>query len=250
VGDRYVEAFALAHLGIVAWGRGDPDRATAHLEAARAVGRAEGYPLPVEAAARYLAHVACDAGDYARATAHFRAIITEHRDSPQLPRTVPGVAVLTGRCGQPERAARLFGAAEALGEATGLAPALPERATYERAIACLRETLEAPVFRAAWDAGRALSHNQLLAEIEEALTAAAGPDPRHERGGREASGGLTAREREVLRLLAAGKSNPEIGAALFISPRTAQAHLTSILAKLGVASRTEAAAVAVRDGLV
>jgi DNA-binding NarL/FixJ family response regulator len=54
----------------------------------------------------------------------------------------------------------------------------------------------------------------------------------------------------VLRLLVAGKSNPGIAEALFISPRTATTHVTNILAKLGAASRTEAAAVAVRDGLV
>ena len=61
---------------------------------------------------------------------------------------------------------------------------------------------------------------------------------------------LTPREREVLRLLVAGRSNPEIADYLFISPRTAQTHVTNILAKLGVASRTGAAARAVRDGLV
>ena len=61
---------------------------------------------------------------------------------------------------------------------------------------------------------------------------------------------MTPREREVLGLLVAGKSNPEIADRLFISPRTAQTHVTNILAKLGAASRTEAAARAVRDGLV
>jgi DNA-binding NarL/FixJ family response regulator len=59
-----------------------------------------------------------------------------------------------------------------------------------------------------------------------------------------------AREREVLRLLVAGHSNPAIADRLFISPRTAQTHVTNILAKLGVASRTEAAALAIREGLV
>ncbi len=59
---------------------------------------------------------------------------------------------------------------------------------------------------------------------------------------------LTAREREVLRLIAEGRSNREIGAALFISAKTASVHVSNILGKLGVASRTEAAAVALRDG--
>ena len=60
---------------------------------------------------------------------------------------------------------------------------------------------------------------------------------------------LTPREREVLRLLVEGRSNPEIAAALFVSPRTAETHVTHILAKLGVTSRAEAAAHAVRVGL-
>jgi DNA-binding NarL/FixJ family response regulator len=56
--------------------------------------------------------------------------------------------------------------------------------------------------------------------------------------------GLTGREVEVLRLVAAGRSNREIGAELFISVKTAGVHVSNILAKLGVGSRTEAAAVA------
>jgi len=62
--------------------------------------------------------------------------------------------------------------------------------------------------------------------------------------------GLTSRELEVLRLVAAGLSNREIGGELFISAKTASVHVSNILAKLGVSSRVEAAAIAHRDGLL
>ncbi len=62
--------------------------------------------------------------------------------------------------------------------------------------------------------------------------------------------GLTDREREVLKLVAAGRSNPEIAKALFISAKTASVHVSNILAKLGVSGRVEAAAVAHRLGVV
>jgi DNA-binding CsgD family transcriptional regulator len=61
--------------------------------------------------------------------------------------------------------------------------------------------------------------------------------------------GLTPREVEVLALVAAGRSNRQIAQALFISPRTASVHVSNILAKLGVAGRMEAAAIAHRLGL-
>ncbi len=61
--------------------------------------------------------------------------------------------------------------------------------------------------------------------------------------------GLTARELEVLRLVAIGRSNRDIAAELFISAKTASVHMSNIMAKLGVASRVEAAALAYRLGL-
>jgi ATP/maltotriose-dependent transcriptional regulator MalT len=60
--------------------------------------------------------------------------------------------------------------------------------------------------------------------------------------------GLTDREREVLLLVAAGRSNPQIAKALFISAKTASVHVSNILAKLGVSGRVEAAAVVHRLG--
>ncbi|MBA3427783.1 MAG: response regulator transcription factor [Actinobacteria bacterium] len=61
--------------------------------------------------------------------------------------------------------------------------------------------------------------------------------------------GLTAREREVLSLLAHGRSNRQIGDKLFMAESTAGVHVSNILGKLGVTRRTEAAAVAHRLGL-
>ena len=61
--------------------------------------------------------------------------------------------------------------------------------------------------------------------------------------------GLTARETEVLRLVAIGRSNRDIATELFISAKTASVHVSNIMSKLGVSSRVEAAAIAFRLGL-
>jgi predicted ATPase/DNA-binding CsgD family transcriptional regulator len=76
------------------------------------------------------------------------------------------------------------------------------------------------------------------AGLRAAGAVAAGPDP------------LTAREREVLRLVAEGHSNSRIAERLFISPKTASVHVSRIIAKLEVTNRGEAAAVAYRLGLL
>jgi DNA-binding NarL/FixJ family response regulator len=61
---------------------------------------------------------------------------------------------------------------------------------------------------------------------------------------------LTRREREILGLLAQRLTDPEIAAQLFISPKTTGKHVSNILGKLGASNRREAAAIAVRDGLL
>ena len=110
------------------------------------------------------------------------------------------------------------------------------------------------VWRAARDTASRLGAAPLGAALDD-LARRARLDPANEnRGhGNGAAGAsplaaLTDREREVLSLIAKGMSNREIGTELFITPKTASVHVSNILAKLGAASRTEAAAIAYREG--
>lgn len=81
------------------------------------------------------------------------------------------------------------------------------------------------------------------------LTLRRGPEPALTPADPVAALGLTGREHDVLRLVAAGRTNRQIAEELFISPKTASVHVSNILAKLGVSGRGEAAAVAHRLGL-
>ncbi len=108
---------------------------------------------------------------------------------------------------------------------------------------------------AALTTAEALGADWLRGEVE-GLAARArlalGPEGRPEQlddAGDEDPFGLTPRERQVLALVAAGRTNREIGAALFMAEKTASVHVSRILAKLGVRRRTEAAGVAHRLGL-
>jgi DNA-binding CsgD family transcriptional regulator len=113
----------------------------------------------------------------------------------------------------------------------------------------------AAVWRAARDTAAQLRAAPLGAALDD-LARRARLDPGSgNRGGHGAGsagpsplGALTEREREVLRLIAKGMSNRDIAADLFISPKTASVHVSNILGKLGAASRTEAAAIAYREG--
>jgi DNA-binding CsgD family transcriptional regulator len=92
------------------------------------------------------------------------------------------------------------------------------------------------------EAARALGAKPLVDQLRAIGSAPA----RHEAG----DDTLTPRETEILGLVAAGRTNGEIGKQLFISAKTVSVHVSNILGKLGAAGRTEAAAIARRRGLV
>ena len=139
----------------------------------------------------------------------------------------------------------------------------PHRAAYarwRRAQAQLDSgqpaTAAAAALRAA--AAAAEGHAPLLAEIRKLaeraripLPAPSADPPKSPRpAATPAPYGLTRRELAVLQLLAAGRTNAQIGAELYISPKTASVHVTSIFRKLGVSGRVQAAALAERAGLL
>ena len=92
------------------------------------------------------------------------------------------------------------------------------------------------------ESARALGAKPLLAELT-ALGSTAQPR-------RTQDVSLTPREAEILALVAQGRTNGEIGKQLFISTKTVSVHVSNILGKLAASSRTEAAAIARRDGLI
>ena len=113
------------------------------------------------------------------------------------------------------------------------------------------------LLRDAYSIARELGASPLAADIEVlaqrgrmSLMPAAEEGPSQVPASRIAGYGLTVRELDVLRYLAAGRTNREIGEALFISPKTASVHVSNILAKMAVRSRVQAAGIAHRLGIV
>jgi DNA-binding CsgD family transcriptional regulator len=127
--------------------------------------------------------------------------------------------------------------AEALAEAGRRADAERE---WSLALAMADELGAAPLASALRDLGR---RARLARTAGDSGAGGSGSGPA------DVLAGLTGREREVLRLLVAGRSNREIAATLFIAPKTASVHVSNILAKLNAASRGEAAAIAAAAGL-
>ena len=144
----------------------------------------------------------------------------------------------------PEYALYLYGFASLVREEVGTPLSPDDRAEHDRVLGAARAQLPRARADSAWNAGRALS-------LEDAIDLALNPPEPPDLTPPPASpvAVLSPRETEVLRLVAEGQTNQEIAATLFISPNTVTNHVTNILNKLGLDSRTAAAAWAIRQGL-
>jgi non-specific serine/threonine protein kinase len=231
-------------LGGTAREQGRVREATGYFDEALALLRSTGHTYYAMHTLADLGDVALDVGETVRAAGHYRdavglAVAFGHRRV--VVRTLAALASVAAATAQAERAARLFGAGERLREATGIAVRTPaDRAVHERAIAAARAALGEAAFAAAWAAGRALTPEQAIAEALALSVTAPGPPPVR----------LSPREREILPLLAAGQTYPEIAAVLFVSPRTVEHHVARLFAKLGVRTRVAAVEAARTAGLL
>jgi DNA-binding CsgD family transcriptional regulator len=189
----------------------------------------------------------------------FAKALAEHvtqGDEQNIGYCLGGIAGMAAHLGWSEQAARLFGAADALFERLGTSIWPVDKVDYDRNLETARSLLGEDAFAAAFTAGRALTLQQAIAA---ASAVRAAVDVKF-KSIDMASGdcmpaaakawGLTAREVEILRLVASRSSDREIASLLSISPRTVMHHVSHILKKLGVADRREATLVAARHDLV
>jgi DNA-binding CsgD family transcriptional regulator len=241
---------ALAELGDTRLMMGDVAEAVPLLDEALALQRRVENPFGIAVTLGERAHAARIQGDQVLAARLFAESIAAAEEigiSRLVLGAAAGLAGVALALGQPARAARLLGAVETEGQTSGIGR-LGHAAHTAGILAELRTRLPEPVFDAAWEEGRALPIAEALADAR-AIAASTVEPPQPVPG--DASGfGLTARELDVLRLLVEGHSDREIGEALFIGTRTVQTHVANLFAKLGVNTRAEAAAVAVRRGIV
>jgi ATP/maltotriose-dependent transcriptional regulator MalT len=192
-----------------------------------------------------MAKAARDRHDLARATDLYLealALHTRHGDSLSIASCLRGLGITAALGGKDDRAIRLLGAEVAL--RTSIGAAEPRSLTWRTVLAGARRRVGEVVYQQAWAAGQALSLSEAIAEAH------AAPNVRIETTGDTNPFDLTSREWQVLALLAAGHSNPEIAESLFISRRTVTTHITNLYAKLGVANRAAAVGEAHRRGLL
>ena len=244
-------------LAQAAWVAGDMEYAERLYEQSVTTGRAAGDAHSVQVALRYLGLLAYRRGDPARAMQLQREVlrlVLELGDRTCMMSGLAGFAIAAASLGRPAQVARLLAAVDRQHTLTGAALMPFLRAEYDRHVVAVRAALGEQAFAAAWTEGRGLSLEDAVAEVlamepspsrhwAPSISRVTPPRPV------ETPARLTAREVEVLRLIAAGRTSKEIAAELVVTVPTVERHITHIYGKIGARGRADATAYALRHGL-
>lgn len=244
IGDRAGVGMALMILGEIEYELGNLAVSRERAEEALVIFEAIGHDSGAAFALVRVGRVAHHRGDRVSAlTAYRNALVLWAGIGERWAsiKALVGLAEIAATGRQPETAAVLLGVTDQRASETGGGVFPVDRGHYERAMSAASAALGERRLAELRAEGRSLSTADV---VERALSITA--------SGRRRSDpdALSRREREVLRLVVEGYSNAEIAQALFIGERTARTHVASILAKLGVSTRTAAATHAVGNNLV
>jgi non-specific serine/threonine protein kinase len=251
-GDGAQISDTLVKLGSVLFHLGEYERAKALIEESLSLARELGIEHTIAISLARLGMIALRQGAPGRAEAFFLEGLSRARASGIRRWTrwyLVGLAEVARLGGTIERAAKLVGASEGVAAALGHHYEPATRDEIERITTSVRAELDEATFSALSSEGRAMTLKEIIAFARpptQARTIGATGD--HEHQPEE----LTEREMEVLRLIAAGKSNHEIGRELVLSRRTVERHISNIYLKIGASgkvARATATAYALRQGL-
>jgi ATP/maltotriose-dependent transcriptional regulator MalT len=240
LGDKGRLATALALSGRLALAQGDATTARSLAAESLVLFRESGDHQGAAESLSILGMAEAAQGDFAAAQALYAEWLTlAGGDERSIALSLEGLADAVVSQGQLAWAVRLWSTAETVRDRIGVPMQPGMRAAYSRKVTETRAQLGEQAFSAAWAAGRTMTPEQasvvpyqasLSEPVPQALHAPQPPAPTD----------LTAREREVLRLLARGLSNAQIAEELVVSLLTVKAHLRSIYSKLEVTSRSAA----------
>jgi predicted ATPase/DNA-binding CsgD family transcriptional regulator len=244
LGESHLEGHLHDQLGQAERARGALDAAAAAHQRAMALLERAGCAEGVNSSRYLQARLAQARGERAQALALAAHSLQGYREVGNR-RDVPSCLDLVAELvvdGTPRRSVQLFAVSEAVRESMGIRLPPADRASHAAGVAAARTALGNAAFDAAWAVGRASPSDEgiglAIACAEPAVVASISGVQ------------LTPRELEVAVLVGRGHSNKEIAAALVISLRTAEAHVTNVLNKLGLRSRAQLAVWAAEHGLL